>query len=100
LFVGLLGFCEGLWGLLLNAKAADMFPARSLGTVMGLIEMGLKLGLMIGPLVGGLLFDLQGNYQAAFIFAMGLVTLAVFCIWALPLTARSTANFQRLALEA
>ena len=87
-FVGLAGFSEGIAGMLTNAKVSDIFPARSLGTVMGILEGSLKLGFMIGPLLGGLLFDLRGNYHTAFITALALMASALVFIWAVPLTTR------------
>jgi predicted MFS family arabinose efflux permease len=57
IFVGLSGFCDGIGGLVTSAKVADLFPARSLGTVMGIMEGSVKLAYMSAPLVGGVLFD-------------------------------------------
>lgn len=81
LFVGLSGLSDGIGGLVVGAKAGDLFPATSLGLVMGLIQMGRGLGIMAGPLLGGLLFDLQGNYWTAFLFAVVLVAMAIGCMW-------------------
>jgi MFS family permease len=87
LFVGLSGLSDGIAGLIVGAKAGDLFPATELGLVMGLTQMGRGLGMMVGPLVGGLLFDLQGNYLLAFLIAVVLVTVAIGCMWVVPLTA-------------
>jgi MFS family permease len=92
LFVGLSGLSDGIGGLVVGAKAGDLFPATSLGAVMGLVQMGRGLGLMAGPLVGGFLFDRQGNYQMAFFLAVALVTVAIGCMWLVRLTAGKTAN--------
>jgi predicted MFS family arabinose efflux permease len=81
LFVGLAGLSDGIGGLVVGAKAGDLFPATSLGVVMGLVQMGRGLGIMAGPILGGLLFDLQGNYRVAFLFAVALVTVAIGCMW-------------------
>ncbi|MBM3942833.1 MAG: MFS transporter [SAR202 cluster bacterium] len=81
-FVGLAGITDGVSGLVVGAKAADLFPSSSLGTVMGLVEMGRGLGFAVGPILGGLLFDLYGNYLAAFSSALVLALVAVCCIWA------------------
>ena len=86
IFVGLSGFCDGIGGLVTSAKVADLFPARSLGTVMGIMEGCVKLAYMSGPLVGGVLFDRQGDYQAAFIMAMVLMAAAAVLFWGVPLT--------------
>jgi MFS family permease len=88
IFVGLSGFCDGIGGLVTSAKVADLFPARSLGTVMGIMEGSVKLAYMSGPLIGGVLFDRQGDYQAAFITAMLLMALAAVLFWGVPLTSR------------
>jgi MFS family permease len=87
LFVGLAGLSDGIGGLVVGAKAGDLFPATSLGVVMGLVQMGRGLGIMAGPILGGLLFDLQGNYRMAFLLAVALVTLAIGCMWAVRWTA-------------
>jgi MFS family permease len=87
LFVGLSGLSDGIGGLVVGAKAGDLFPATSLGVVMGLIQMGRGLGLMAGPLLGGLLFDLQGTYRMAFLLAVALVTVAIGCMWGVRWTA-------------
>jgi MFS family permease len=81
LFVTLNGLSDGIGGLVVGAKAADLFPTRSLGAVMGLVQMGRGLGIMVGPLLGGLLFDLQGHYGAAYLLAAALVCVAIGCMW-------------------
>jgi len=81
LFVALNGLSDGIGGLVVGAKAADLFPTRALGTVMGLVQMGRGLGIMAGPLVGGMLFDLQGNYVMAYLLAVALVCVAIGCVW-------------------
>ena len=65
-FIGLSGLSDGIAGLIVGAKAGDLFPSSELGLVMGLTQTGRGLGIMIGPLVGGLLFDRHGDYAVAF----------------------------------
>jgi MFS family permease len=86
LFVALNGLSDGIGGLVVGAKAADLFPAGALGAVMGLVQMGRGLGIMVGPLLGGWLFDLQGHYGAAYLLAVALVCVAVGCMWGVRLT--------------
>jgi MFS family permease len=86
LFVALNGLSDGIGGLVVGAKAADLFPTRALGAVMGLVQMGRGLGIMVGPLLGGWLFDLQGHYEAAYLLAVALVCVAIGCMWAVRLT--------------
>ena len=94
LFVALNGLSDGIGGLVVGAKAADLFPSSALGSVMGLVQMGRGLGIMLGPLIGGLLFDLQGNYIVAFSLAVALVCVAIGCMWGTRLT-----GGQRLAFS-
>jgi MFS family permease len=93
LFVALNGLSDGIGGLVVGAKAADLFPSSALGSVMGLVQMGRGLGIMMGPLIGGLLFDLQGNYVVAFILAVALVFVAIGCMWGANLTGSSRRTF-------
>ena len=88
LFVGLNGLSDGISGLLIGAKAADLYPPRMLGRVMGMMEVGRGIGIGLGPILAGLLFDLHGNYFLAFLISAGLTTLSVFLMWAVRLTSR------------
>ena len=89
LFVAVSGLSDGIGGLVVGAKAADLFPSSALGSVMGLVQMGRGLGIMMGPLVGGLLFDLRGNYVLAFLLAVILLLVAIGCMWGARLTTGS-----------
>ena len=87
-FVALAGFSEGIGGLLIGAKAADLYPPRMLGTVMGMLETGRGIGIGTGPVMAGLLFDLQGDYFVAFLISAGLTAASIFLIWSARLTSR------------
>lgn len=89
LFVALNGFSDGISGLLIGAKAADLYPPRMLGRVMGMMEVGRGIGIGLGPILAGLLFDLQGDYFLAFLISAVLTTASVFIMWAVRLTGRS-----------
>lgn len=89
LFVALNGFSDGISGLLIGAKAADLYPPRMLGRVMGMMEVGRGIGIGLGPILAGLLFDLQGDYFVAFLISAVLTTASVFIMWAVRLTGRS-----------
>jgi MFS family permease len=90
LFAGVLGLSDGISGLMVASKAADLFPVASLGSVMGLAQMGRGIGVMVGPVIGGLLFDAHGDYAVAFPLAMALSFLAVGSMWAARFTAGRT----------
>jgi MFS family permease len=86
LFIGLSGLSDGISGIAVAAKAADLFPAATLGSAMGLVQAGRGVGIMVGPVLGGLLFDLQGDYVVAFSLAVTLVVVAIGFMWATRLT--------------
>ena len=88
-FVALNGLSDGISGLLIGAKVADLYPPRMLGKVMGMMEVGRGIGIGLGPILAGLLFDLQGDYFLAFLISAGLTTASVFLMWGVRLTARS-----------
>ena len=88
IFVALNGLSDGISGLLIGAKAADLYPPRMLGRVMGMMEVGRGIGIGLGPILAGLLFDFQGDYFLAFLISAGLTTLSVFFMWAVRITSR------------
>ena len=80
-YIGLAGLSEGVSGLVIGAKATDIFPTNSLGTVMGFVEVGRGVGIAVGPLLGGLLFDLRGDYNLAFSLSMALTFASICSMW-------------------
>jgi MFS family permease len=64
------GLASGLFTPTIFAGAADIFYGRSLGTVGGLILMGMGVGAAFGPWLGGLIYDALGSYKFAFIMCM------------------------------
>ena len=87
-FVALNGLSDGISGLLIGAKAADLYPPRMLGRVMGMMEVGRGIGIGLGPILAGVLFDFQGDYFWAFLISAALTTASVFLMWAVRLTGR------------
>ncbi len=90
-FVALAGLSEGISGLLIAAKAADLYPPRMLGTVMGLVETGRGIGIATGPVLAGLLYDLQGDYFIAFLLSAALTAASIILMWSVRLTPRQAA---------
>ena len=82
LYVALAGLTDGISGLIVGAKAADLFPAESLGTVMGFVEMGRGAAIFLGPIIAGAMFDLQGDYVQAFILSAALSFASICTMWA------------------
>ncbi len=88
LYIALAGVTDGISGLIVGAKAADLFPAESLGTVMGFVEMGRGAAIFLGPVVAGLLFDVQGDYVTAFIVSAALSFTSICTMWIADFTGR------------
>ena len=82
-FVGLTGLSDGVGGLLVGAKAADLYPPRMLGSVMGFVVVGRGIGAALGPILAGFLFDLRGDYLVAFSLAAGFTLVSAFLMLAM-----------------
>ena len=98
IFVALAGISDGINGLIIGAKAADLFPRESLGTVMGFVEMGRGAAIFLGPALGGFLFDQQGNYVQGFMLSAGMSFASICAAWAAHFVGRARlARLERLA---
>jgi MFS family permease len=86
LFIGLTGLSDGIAGIAVGAKAADLFPSSNLGSVMGMVQSGRGVGIMAGPILGGFLYDRQGDYIMAFSLAAVLMAVAVIFMWGSAIT--------------
>lgn len=60
------GFLWGGGGTTVAAIIGDTFGVRSLGSIMGWMSGAWALGAAIGPAIGGYIFDVSGEYFAAF----------------------------------
>jgi MFS family permease len=76
LFAVVFGFSWGGIGVTLASLVGDIFGGRSLGTIMGVLEIGFAMGSAIGPAVGGFVFDVTGNYILAFATAAAIMLIA------------------------
>tara|TARA_Y100000588_G_scaffold212858_1_gene226902 strand:- start:455 stop:1768 length:1314 start_codon:yes stop_codon:yes gene_type:complete len=85
IFVALIGLSDGLSGLLIGAKAADIYPSNILGSVMGVVQAGRNLGTAVGGVLTGLLFDINGNYELAYWIAAILALLSIGAVWSVRL---------------
>tara|TARA_B110000014_G_C19828887_1_gene429861 strand:- start:95 stop:619 length:525 start_codon:yes stop_codon:yes gene_type:complete len=90
LFVALTGLSDGLSGLILGAKAADLYPPQVLGSVMGIIDIGRGIGWAAGGILTGLLFDIFGDYMLAYCAAAFLVLLSIGAQWVVKLVEPKT----------
>jgi len=61
--------------------AADLFHGPHFGAINGALAFSIAAGSGLGPWLGGYLFDLFGNYEAAFWVANILAAISVALIW-------------------
>jgi MFS family permease len=81
IFVTLTGFSDGLSGLILGAKTADLYHPNVLGSVTGIVDIGRGIGIATGGIFTGLLFDKYGDYTLAYSIAATLLLISITAIW-------------------
>jgi OFA family oxalate/formate antiporter-like MFS transporter len=72
----LAGWCYGATFAVFPPTIADNFGMKNFGANYGLIFTGWGVGGIIGPLTAGKIFDITGNFQAAFTVAFCLLIIA------------------------
>ncbi|MFB3883815.1 MAG: MFS transporter [Thermodesulfobacteriota bacterium] len=78
LFALVFGFFYGGLSTSVTALIGDIFGQRSIGVILGALEVGWFLGASLGPLMGGIVYDMTKNYSMAFsisVLASMVVTL-------------------------
>jgi MFS family permease len=82
--VWMLYLCAVVFGLGLGGGApvestiiAELFGMKAHGAILGVVSGFCTLGGALGPFLMGYLFDLNGNYQIAFLFCAGLGILGL-----------------------
>ena len=65
--------CSGFW------LVRDYFPAREAGTRISLVMMATLFGMSLGGWMSGVIYDLTGSYQAAFLngIAWNLLNMSI-----------------------
>ena len=58
------------------AMTASLFGTKSLGSVLGTIQISYTAGMSIGPFLAGYIFDVTESYSAAFLSAAGATAIA------------------------
>ena len=74
------GFVWGGSGTIITSLIGDVFGMRSLGAIMGVMTAGWALGAAVGPAMGGYIFDMSGNYFAAFSAAAGFTLITALFV--------------------
>jgi len=75
LFVVCYGLSQGSAGIVVAARAADLFQGKSFGRICGWISVANGIGEGLGAWLGGAVFDRTGSYHAA--FSVAILALAV-----------------------
>jgi MFS family permease len=79
----LFGLTWGARGPAITAKTADLFPGSQLGAILGVITIGSGLGAALGSWGAGVIFDLSGSYELAFILSIAAYLCGCVAFWAL-----------------
>ena len=76
---------QGMFGYGLTvvyaSAPADLFNGRQFSTIFGCLSVASSLGGGAGPFFTGLLFDIDGNYDRAFMLAAGLGFISIVAMW-------------------
>jgi len=79
LYVGLAFLGHQFWSVIVQTLPADLFPARAVGSVAGLIGCAGSFGAMLFNLLVGVIIDATGSYTVPFV-AAGLLHPASFVL--------------------
>ena len=60
-----------------STVVAELFGMKSHGFILGVISFAFTIGGATGPLMAGYIFDVNGNYQAAFLICASIGVLAL-----------------------
>ena len=71
----LLGFCFSASTPVRQAMAPPLFGLKSIGAVLGFAYLAWSVGAVVGPFLAGLIYDLTGSYDLAFLLG-GVLLLA------------------------
>lgn len=80
LFAIVFGFAFSGLVAAMSALIGDIFGLRSIGSIVGMLDIGFGIGAAIGPFIGGLIFDVNGSYHSAFVIFASILLLQAFLI--------------------
>ena len=83
LFAIIFGTAYGGIGVINLTLVSDIFGRRSLGAIMGVLEVGFATGSAIGAVLGGFIFDMAGSYVIAFVIGTATLLTTALCIGAI-----------------
>jgi MFS family permease len=81
LFAFLFGFAWGAQAVLRFSITSEVFGLASLGLLMGVFMVAESVAAAFGLYFAGHLFDISGNYQAAFWMGIGFSSIGIVLAW-------------------
>jgi len=75
------GLGLGLVTPTLPATFGDLFLGRSLGSIVGFINIGYGAGGAVGPLLAAYLYDVTGEYTIGFVMVIVAILLGAILMW-------------------
>ncbi|MBI2000969.1 MAG: MFS transporter [candidate division NC10 bacterium] len=75
------GLSQGSSGIVVAARAADLFQGGSFGRIYGWMSVTNGIGEGLGAWLGGAVYDRTGSYQAAFGSAILALAIGAASIW-------------------
>ena len=76
-FVIIYGIAQGGMGAAQSPEVADLFGLSSHGLLFGLTGLGFTSGAAFGPYITGLIFDITGSYQLAFLMCAAVAIIGL-----------------------
>lgn len=77
LFAVMFGVAFGGLDVLLSLITSRIFGLIALGAIIGFVNFALQVGGAMGPFIAGIMFDLTGSYQTAFLTGAGAAVIAL-----------------------
>lgn len=82
--IGFYGFAHGGFFTVVSPTVAEFFGMRAHGAIFGTVLFFGTIGGAIGPILAGLVFDMTGSYQLAFLGLEALVIIGFVLVLTLP----------------
>ena len=93
LFGIIYGFTFGSFGASITVMIGRAFSLNNIGKILGLLEVGIFIGGAIGPYLGGLLYDINGSYNTAFIVMSGAIIIRMVLVLFVRLNQKPVTNY-------
>ncbi len=79
--VGFQGFLGYGLASVFGSIPAEIFSGKRYGAIFGVLGALSSMGAALGPWATGVFFDIWGNYDNAFIFAIGFCVVSIVAMW-------------------